>query len=165
MVQSYNPVYGRLRGVLMFFRQEPCAWLAAVGFAFALLTWYPGRLGITLHVLYSASRSSSYITDFIALGLPVAAAILWVLKPSFRFSDSRAFIVGVGVVGTLCFLAQCFLLPGMQDLPIAITRVFACLYKIVSVILVLLWLEQVSRFPARHDILIIGAGCLTLAVL
>ena len=162
MVQSGNPGGGKFRDVLLFFRQDSCAWLAAVGFAFALFTWYPGRLGITLQFAFHSYMS---LTDFIAIGVAVAAAIFWTVKPAFRFSDSKPLLIVVAVVSTLCFILQLFPLPFMWGMPTAGLVLMETLYKVSSVVLVLLWLEQVDKFPARYDILIIGAGCVALALL
>lgn len=43
--------------------------------------------------------------------------------------------------------------------------VLEALYKVLSTVLLLLWLEQSGKFPVRNMLLIMGAGCCMLAIL
>lgn len=43
--------------------------------------------------------------------------------------------------------------------------VLEALYKVLSTVLLLLWLEQSGKFPVRNMLLIMGASCCMLAIL
>ena len=148
--------------IATLFRENPSVWLCAFGFACALLTWYPGRVGVNLNYAFQAYGA---LTDIIVIVFLVALVILWIVRPDFRLSSSMGAIVAVGVAASAVLLAQILINPDVASVSPGIAIALECLYKLLSVLLLVLWFEQVDRFPARLVILIMGTGCLMLALL
>lgn len=132
--------------------------LCAFGFACALLTWFPVRIGVDLNL-------ASGTTDIAAIVFLLAVILLQAARPSFRLSGSPLLIGVVGVVSCACFAL--FLTPVSAAVGISgsVFLALETLYKLLSTVLLLLWLEQSCRFPVRNMLLIMGTGCCMLAVL
>ena len=143
MAQGKQPAMGWRAGLAAALKQHPALWLCSLGFACALMTWYPGRLGITLNFAFG---EFGYHTDGIVIALLVAMVVVLALRPNFRLSGSRAFLITVGVVATACFFAQVFAGSWVATLSPVARALLELLYKLASVLLVLLWFEQARRF-------------------
>ena len=150
----------RPSGIKAFFAAYPPSWLFALGAAFALMTWFPGRVGVTRQFVSSAY---TYLTDLLVVLLLVVCVVVWARKPDFRLARNSRTIVLMGVVMTLCCFAQFAPVFGAVALPEAGVALVECLYKLSSVLLMLLWIEQMSRFSVRALALSMGVGCLVLA--
>lgn len=144
----------------LFFAENPSSWLFALGAAFALMTWFPGRVGVTRQFVSSVY---AYPTDLFVVFLLAVCAVMWARRPDFKLARSPRTIVIMGVAMTLCFFVQFAPLFGALVLPEVGVALVECLYKLSSVLLMLLWIEQMDRFSIRALALSMGAGCLALA--
>lgn len=155
---------GRLSVLKSFYKQSPSSLICSLGFACALATWFPGRLGLVRNFI-SESKELLGFTDLVAVAFLVVMAIVWTRKPGFRFSHSEK-LVGLwgGGAMTLLFFVQFCPIPCPFDVPDAGVACIECLYKLASCFLLLLWIEQADRFSGRFVMISLGTGCFMLAL-
>ena len=125
------------------------------------MTWFPERFGVSRNFV---SIEYAYLTDFIPIALLAIMVAAGAAKPDFRLSRSRTFVCFVGIVATLCFCAQFGPFFDASSVSEAGVAAVECLYKVTSVAVLLLWLEQANRFDARSIAAVIGVACFLLAV-
>lgn len=134
-------------------------WACSIGFACALATWFPGRLGIGFNF---TSTAIPYLSDYVALAFLAAIVVVWIKIPDFKFSNVACLIATVGIAGTVDFALQFVGAAASLSIP---SDLVDCVYKLTSMALLLFWIEQAQGLTSRFVMLSMGIGCLSLAVL
>lgn len=136
--------------------------VCSFGLACALLTWFPGRFGVSVEF---SSAEVQPVLDSAAMLLLAVMAFIWSRRPNAKLSRSKAFIAFTGAASALCFAL--FLTPVLSRLDISGNgaHLIEALYRLGSTLLLLLWLEQSDELSTYDRILTLGLSCFALAVL
>ena len=143
------------------FSSNRSLWLVSFGAACALMTWFPGRVGVVRHFNL---LERAYAEDLIVVALLVVMAFLWDRKPRFRIGKNRFAIAAIWLIASLAFAAQFTPLLLMAGLSSGFGGAVSVLYKLSSTALLLLWLECLNPRETRALICVMCSGLLCLAL-
>lgn len=143
------------------FSSNRSLWLVSFGAACALMTWFPGRVGVVRHFNL---LERAYAEDLIVVALLVVMAFLWDRKPRFRIGKNRFAIAAIWLIASLAFAAQFTPLLLMAGLSSGFGGAVSVLYKLSSTALLLLWLECLNPRETRALIWVMCSGLLCLAL-